>query len=371
MSAKVVAASNTSIHASFATLPPELLLAIIPQITYSPDSILSLLLTSRALHSLIKSHEYSLTRSIASRQIPVHQPENYFPSLDQLTTFANLSTYHTRIETLSNLVENYPASLSSAASNNKSQQCPSCSSTTTSFLLQPRWSTLHKTGLLLLYRLQDTRSYCHKVALLNGLPAISLACILFALLAQNRILRASGTLETLPRIEGKRWWESSSGGGGGGGGDVEGNEEANARRKRAVEMRETEMVCEELALAEGVGFYGDLWDGEEEDDGGDGDGNGKERKESWARRALQSELFSLPSLQTAFYPCCGAPRPPTLTSCLRRAFAAKCYCQFSEVERKVWEVLSNTVLDDVDEDLMGRIVRGEDAVGKGGTRRVF
>ncbi|KAF2214158.1 hypothetical protein CERZMDRAFT_83530 [Cercospora zeae-maydis SCOH1-5] len=279
MSTKIVTASNTSTQASFATLPPELLLEIIPRIPYSPASLLSLLLASRTFHSLIKSHESSLTRSIISYQIPLHQQENYFPTLGHLTTFAHLSTYHTRIQTLSNLVGEYPASLSSG--NNEIHHCPSCSASAISFLLQPRWSNLHKTGLLLLYRLQDTRSYCHKVALLNGLPAISLACILLALLAQNRMLRVSGILGTLPKIEGKRWWESS------GGGTTEDQEE-EARRKKAVEMRETEMVCEELALGEGVGFYEDLFksashrDGEDEDR--DGSGNGTERKESWAWR---------------------------------------------------------------------------------------
>ncbi|PIA94667.1 hypothetical protein CB0940_08803 [Cercospora beticola] len=360
MSAKTITASNSSSQTSLATLPPELLLEIIPQISYSPESLLSLILTSRTLHNLIKSHEYSLTRSITHHQIPQKQQSNHFPSLDQITTFANLSTYHTRLQVLSNLVDKYP-SLGTTNKNNPTththHHCPSCS-TSTLWLLNPRWSTLHKTGLLLLYRLQDQGSYCHKVALLNGLPAISLACMLLALLAQNRILRASGLLETLPKIEGNRWWESSGGG----------TKEEEERRRKLIEMRETEMVCEEMGLKFGVGFYGSLFEGLALDECGVQKEGGKE---SWARKALETELASLPYLQTAFFPCCGAPRPPTLTSCLRRAFAAKCHCQFSEIERKLWEVLSNTALDEVDETLMGKIVRGEDDFGKRGMRRIF
>lgn len=92
--------------------------------------------------------------------------------------------------------------------------------------------------------------------------------MLLALLAQNRILRASGLLETLPKIEGNRWWESSGGG----------TKEEEERRRKLIEMRETEMVCEEMGLKFGVGFYGSLFEGlyETEDEG--------EKKESWARK---------------------------------------------------------------------------------------
>lgn len=51
---------------------------------------------------------------------------------------------------------------------------------------------LFPSGLLLLHRLQDTGSYCHKVALINGLPSTSLACLLFKLVSSIKILRIYG-----------------------------------------------------------------------------------------------------------------------------------------------------------------------------------
>jgi hypothetical protein len=58
--------------------------------------------------------------------------------------------------------------------------------------LKGRWEGIHKAGLLLLHRLQDTGSYNYKVALLNGLPATSLACLLFKLISSIKILRIYG-----------------------------------------------------------------------------------------------------------------------------------------------------------------------------------
>lgn len=54
----------------------------------------------------------------------------------------------------------------------------------------------------------------------------------------------------------------------------------------------------------------------------------------------------------------GQPKPAPLISSLRRAFAAKAGCEISEVVTKMWEILSSTVLDDVDEYLLVRVVQG-------------
>lgn len=61
----------------------------------------------------------------------------------------------------------------------------------------------------------------------------------------------------------------------------------------------------------------------------------------------------------------GAPRPPTLISTLRRAFAARMHCHISEVTSQMWELLSGTVFDRVDDETMACIVNGEDLSGKG------
>lgn len=65
----------------------------------------------------------------------------------------------------------------------------------------------------------------------------------------------------------------------------------------------------------------------------------------------------------------GIPKPPTLTSCMRRAFAAKLGCHVGQNVGKMWEVLSGTAFDEVDEGKMGLIVRGEEI--EKGLRRVF
>ena len=66
----------------------------------------------------------------------------------------------------------------------------------------------------------------------------------------------------------------------------------------------------------------------------------------------------------------GIPRPPTLTSCMRRAFAAKLGCHISQNVGKMWEILSSTSFDEIDEAKMVKVVNGED-VGKGGLKRIF
>ena len=65
----------------------------------------------------------------------------------------------------------------------------------------------------------------------------------------------------------------------------------------------------------------------------------------------------------------GFPKPPTLTSCMRRAFAAKLGCHISQNVGKMWEVLSGTAFDEVDEEKMCKIVRGEEI--EKGLKRIF
>lgn len=59
---------------------------------------------------------------------------------------------------------------------------------------------------------------------------------------------------------------------------------------------------------------------------------------------------------------------PTLISTLRRSFALKTNGHFANSATKMWEVLSSSVFDEVDEGKMVKIVTGETLVG--GMRRM-
>lgn len=160
---------------SFNDLPPEVLLEIIPYIPFSPHTLSCLCLTCARLNGLIRRHEQSLVSDIKHTQIP-RTALHLFPSLDT-STFDGLSTLHKRLSTLTDLHDQWLHITSNGPELD---------------WLKGRWETIHKTGLLLLYRLQDTGSYCNKVALINGLPATSLACLLFKLISSIKILRIYG-----------------------------------------------------------------------------------------------------------------------------------------------------------------------------------
>jgi len=59
---------------------------------------------------------------------------------------------------------------------------------------------------------------------------------------------------------------------------------------------------------------------------------------------------------------------PTLIATLRRSFAQKTNGHIGNTATKMWEVLSSSVFDEVDEEKMVKIVRGEALVG--GMRRM-
>lgn len=160
---------------SLNNLPAEVLLEIIPYIPFSPHTLSCLCLTCARLNGLIKAHEHSLVSDIKHTQIP-RNALNLFPSLDT-STFDGLATLHKRLSTLSDLHDQWLHITSHGPELD---------------WLKGRWESIHKTGLLLLYRLQDTGSYCNKVALINGLPATSLACLLFKLISSIKILRIYG-----------------------------------------------------------------------------------------------------------------------------------------------------------------------------------
>ena len=65
----------------------------------------------------------------------------------------------------------------------------------------------------------------------------------------------------------------------------------------------------------------------------------------------------------------GVHKPPTLISSLRRAFATQVGCEVSQTVSKMWEVLSCTGFDDLDEEIMLKIIGGGQ-VGRG-MKRIF
>lgn len=160
---------------SFNALPSEVLLEIIPYIPFSPHSLTCICRTCARLNLLVSGHEHSLVRDIKRNQI-ANASLQLFPSLPT-DTFTGLAILHKRLQTLESLHEQWLQITSNGPELD---------------WLRGRWEGIHKTGLLLLYRLQDAGSYPNKVAMLNGLPSTSLACLLFKLISSIKILRIYG-----------------------------------------------------------------------------------------------------------------------------------------------------------------------------------
>lgn len=209
------------------TLPPELLLQIIPQIPHSPSTLRALSQTSQSLHALLKTHEQTLVAELRSNtySIPSNSTTSpLFPSLP-LKTYADLATLYERLQVLESLHANWLHLTSHG---------PELG------WLKDRWEKVHKVGTLLLWRLGDvaefhTRSivqeetettttrtpagseviegsgtttevekddlvqstlahtaHSAKSDLLHLLPATSLACLIFKCYSAVKILRVHG-----------------------------------------------------------------------------------------------------------------------------------------------------------------------------------
>ncbi|KAF2163358.1 hypothetical protein M409DRAFT_57638 [Zasmidium cellare ATCC 36951] len=304
---------------SFNTLPAEVLLEIIPYIPFSPHTLSCLCLTCARLNGLIKSHEQSLVSDIKRTQIPRHAL-HLFPSLDT-STFDGIATLHKRLSTLTDLHDQWLHITSHGPELD---------------WLKGRWESIHKTGLLLLYRLQDAGSYCNKVALINGLPATSLACLLFKLISSIKILRIYGP----EPINGN--WSA---------GDI-------------MARSDVELAFEEMLLQYGPDFFVAMLRAGGREKMGE---TTHSTEDQWAVDALTHEVTNM--LERQMPSSDGWPKPPTLTSCMRRAFAARCNCHISQNIGKMWELLSSTAFDQVDEKKMVKVVKGKEL--EEGLKRVF
>lgn len=171
-------------QATLMTLPPELILQIIPNILHNPKDLRALKSTSRYFHSLLTTHEATLVPAI--RRTSYQNTPLLFPAL-LLESYDQLAALHSRLATLADLHANWLHLTSHGPELN---------------WLRDRWESIHKAGTLLLYRLRDCSdliadissdaAHSAKVDLLHLLPATSLACLVFKCYSAIKILRVHG-----------------------------------------------------------------------------------------------------------------------------------------------------------------------------------
>ncbi|KAK5135581.1 hypothetical protein LTR08_005061 [Meristemomyces frigidus] len=318
------------------TLPPELWLEIIPHIPPTPSNLLALRLTNTHLHALLRTHEHTLVKEILTAHAHLsHATRIFFPSL-KVNTYKTLHTLQTRLALLATLETHWPALTH-----------PPNTAEALAWLT-PRWTHLHSTGLTLLYNLRDTApTHSSKIRLLTSLPATSLALLLYTCVASVKILRVLGRAPMRARSRGQAVPTS-----------------ARSRGLGDVEVRsQVELAFEEMLLAHGAEFFGGMLDvgGKQARRFGGSGGEEVEAGAEWAVTTLTKEISTTTPRQ---YPHAnGTPKPATLISTLRRALAEATGVHVSMVVSKTWEILSGTGFDEVDDVMVGKLVRG---VGVGG-----
>jgi len=256
------------------TLPPELLLQIIPQIPHSPSTLRALHQTSPGLRALLKTHESTIVAELRSNSYSIASNSTtspLFPSLP-LKTYADLAALHERLQVLESLHANWLHLTSHG---------PELG------WLKDRWEKVHKVGTLLLWRLGDVgdfaakavapetttsasespeggpdttevgkeelvqytaaaTSHCAKSDLLHLLPATSLACLIFKCYSAVKILRVHGP----DPVHSRCGWEDPG-------------------------FRcEVELAVEELLLLHGAGFFVSLLE----------EGSSRSSEDGWAVR---------------------------------------------------------------------------------------
>jgi hypothetical protein len=259
------------------TLPPELLLQIIPLIPHSPSTLRALHETSPDLHALLNTHESTLVAELRanSYSIPSNSTTSpLFPSLP-LKTYADLAVLYGRLQVLESLHANWLHLTSHG---------PELG------WLKDRWEKVHKVGTLLLWRLGDVADFsarsviqgtssetttatesdtteegawtttevekddlvsqtlaqaahAAKSDLLHLLPATSLACLIFKCYSAVKILRVHGP----DPVHSRCGWED------------------------AGFRCEVELAVEELLLVYGAGFFVGLLEAGTGSGGGKGD----------------------------------------------------------------------------------------------------
>ncbi|QIW96093.1 hypothetical protein AMS68_001611 [Peltaster fructicola] len=296
---------------SFASLPPEIILEIIPRIPYDPESLLRLQLTLRSFRSLIESHEHSMVSEIRAQQY-TKSTLRLFPSLAH--DWRGLSVLHRRLQTLADVHEHWLKITHNGPELH---------------WLRDRWEAAHKAGMLLLYRIRDNETHEAKMSTVRALPATSLACLLFKLYSSIKILRIYGPEPINLSFAA---------------GDL-------------VLRSDIELAFEEMLLTHGPDFFVILLKS----------GRPDCEQRGWAIDVLRKEVAGMEDRQLPLPD--GTHQPPTLISVLRQAFAACTDCHVAEVTAKMWEILSGTLFDSIDEDMMASLVNGEAICRKGRMER--
>ncbi|KAL9532245.1 hypothetical protein SMMN14_04422 [Sphaerulina musiva] len=382
-----------SSHLTLTTLPIELILEILPYIPYTAaHSLRALCLTCTSLHRIIVQHEKSLVRSIKTKQV-FHLQLQLFPSL-VIDSFKGLDTFYRRLERWEVLRGEWGRIVGGGSGggsggatgdddDDDDDDDDGRRGLEVEWLQGRRWEGIYQMGGLLLYRLGDYQrqqeqeqeqqqqeqqqhhQHQHEKekrekekekekypssSLIDHLPATSLASIYFHIIASIKILRIYG-----PDPIHQRFCAGDVG-----------------------VRSDVELALEEMLLMYGPEFFLALLEVRREekkkkkkkkidrrrDCGSDGDSRG-----SWAVDALHREIAGMIERQSTLTPE-GTPRPPTLTSRLRRAFAAKLGLHVTQNVSKMWEIVSSTLFDEMSTEKMVQVVRGED-IGKEGLKRIF
>ncbi|KAK3115366.1 hypothetical protein LTR53_005357 [Teratosphaeriaceae sp. CCFEE 6253] len=347
-------------------LPPELWLLVLHYTLtpYHPATLLRLRLASPPLRALLACHEGSLVRQIRASAACPARSADLFPDLP-LKTFAGLDELYKRQAVLQELSERWPGIVAGGKNSELGW-------------LEGRWEGVFRAGALLLYRLRDAGAAAAVLAgpvtsglgqspedtkerarefeqgrpsrdravathdaqlrLLRSLPATSLACLLFVLVAGVRIMRIHGP----EPVNASRWT-----------GIGDGDERAGV-----------EAACEDLMLTEGVEFFLGLLDSGAERHSEDGGVRGEKR----AERAL-GLLRARIAISTERVPLTPMPSPQSLSAVLRASLADKAGCGARETEKSMWAIMSGTAFDGLGVGEEGqrktiKVVRGEEVGGE-------
>lgn len=214
------------------SLPTEILLQIIPQITYSPSTLSSLSLTSIRLNEILSHHEQTLVRAYLSGQSSLSASAILHPGLE-INTYADIATLHNRTTALAGLKADWWD-----LTHRQDVRWLRCS----------RWAKIYRAGLLVLFSLQDCERQAkdqtpklrheRQQEQIRQLPATSLACLLFALVGGMALLRAKGP-EVLRREHVCHCVLVM---------------DREAHGEDEVKRREMELACEEMLLAHGPNY---------------------------------------------------------------------------------------------------------------------